>query len=283
MIYLITGATGDVGSKVVRELIRRGERPRVFVRDTAKARQQFGDAVDIFAGDLADSAALQRVLKGAHKLFLVNSGPCIPVLDELAAKAAKAAGTQHVVKLSSLDVEQHLAIGAWHEKGEAAIRAAEVPYTFLRPTGFLSNLLAWKHSIATEGVVRSSTGDGERPFIHTEDIAAVAVEALTTPKYIEESLPLTGPEALSFPKITVRIGAAIKRKLQFVPISDEEASRRFSATGVSEEETKAHVELWRAIREGRLSSITDGVRRVLGREPISLDQWLTENAAEFCK
>jgi len=282
VIYLITGATGDVGSKVVRELIRRGERPRVFVRDTAKVRRQFGDAVEVFSGDLADSAALERALEGAHKFFLVNSGPRIPALDELAAKAAKAAGTQHLVKLSSLDVEQHLAIGAWHENGEAAIRAAGIPYTFLRPTGFLSNLLAWRHSIATEGVVRSSTGDGKRPFIHTEDIAAVAVQALTTSKYVGESLPLTGPEALSFPEMTVRIGEAIKRKLQFVPISDEEASKRFSATGASAEETKAHVELWRAIREGRLASVSEGVRRVLGREPISLDPWLTENAAAFC-
>lgn len=50
-----------------------------------------------------------------------------------------------------------------HEQGEAAIRASGIASTFIRPTGFMSNLLAWAHAIKTEGVVRSSTGDGRRP------------------------------------------------------------------------------------------------------------------------
>lgn len=282
MKYLITGATGDVGSRVVRRLLERGDRPRIFVRNAARAHSQFGDRVDIFVGDLADSASLASALKGVDALFLVNSGPRIPALDEQAAKAARAANLRHLVKLSSLDVEQHLALGAWHERGEDAIRASGIPYTFVRPTGFMSNLLAWAHSIRTEGLVRSSTGDGRRPFIHPEDIAAVAVQALTAHEYYGKSLAITGPEAPSFPEITERIGAAIDRQLAFQPISDEEAGRRFSTTGASAEEIAAHIELWRAIREGRLAGVTDGVCRILGREPLGLDQWINENAAAFC-
>jgi uncharacterized protein YbjT (DUF2867 family) len=273
---------GDVGSKVVKQLLDQGDRPRVFVRDAAKAHALFVDRADIFVGDLGDSASLARALVGVEKLFLVNSGPRIPVLDELAATSAKAAGVQHLVKLSSLDVEQHLAIGAWHEKGEAAVRATGIPFTFVRPTGFMSNLLAWRHSIAGEGVVRSSAGNGKRPFIHSEDIAAVVVRALTTHDFVGKCLPLTGPESLSFAEVTAKIASAIGKPLRFEAISDEEAGRRFAATGASPEETAAHVELWRAIREGRVAAVTDGVRRVLGREPITLDQWLTENAAAFC-
>jgi uncharacterized protein YbjT (DUF2867 family) len=281
MTYLITGATGDIGSRVVSRLLSSSVRPRVFVRDAAKARAKFGGAVDIFVGDLADATSLERALAGTDSLFLVNSGPRIPGLDNLAATLAKAAGVQHIVKLSSLDVEQHLAIGAWHEQGEEAVRAAGIPFTFVRPTGFMPNLLAWSHSIVTEGVVRSSTGDGKRPFIHSGDIAAVAVQALITCEYIGQSLAITGPEALSFREVAARIGAAIGKPLRFEAISDEEAGHRFSATGASAEETRAHVELWQAIREGRLASVTDGIRRVLGREPIGLDQWLQENAAAF--
>ena len=281
MTYLITGATGDVGSKVVRHLLQRGERPRVFVRDSAKAQSQFGNTVDVFVGDLADSASLSAALDGVEAFFLVNSGPRIPVLDELAARAAKAAKVQHLVKLSSLDVEQSLAIGAWHELGEAAVRASGVPFTFVRPTGFMSNLLAWARSIRAEGIVRSSAGDGKRPFIHSEDIAAVSVRALTTRDYIGQALPITGPGALSFPEATTRIGNAIGRQLKFEQISDEEAGQRFSATGASREEILAHVELWRAIREGRLGTVTDMVERVLGRKPIGIDQWVQENAGAF--
>jgi uncharacterized protein YbjT (DUF2867 family) len=281
MKYLITGATGDVGSKVVKQLLQRGERLRVFVREAAKARAQFGDRVDVFVGDLSDRASLAAALNGIDAFFLVNSGPRIPALDELAAQTAKAAKVSHLVKLSSLDVEQSLAIGAWHERGEAAVRASGIPFTFVRPTGFLSNLLAWAHSIKAEGVVRSSAGHGKRPFIHSEDIAAVAVRALTTREYVGQALPITGPEALSFPEVTTKIGAAIGKELQFLPISDEEASRRFSATGASAEEVVAHVELWRAIRENRLATVTDVVQKLLGRQPISLDQWLLESASAF--
>ena len=281
MTYLITGATGDVGSKVVKQLIQRGERPRVFARNAEKAHAQFGDKVDIVSGDLSDAASLQRALAGVEKLFLVNSGPQIPALDGLAAQAAKTAGVRHIVKLSSLDVEQKLAIGAWHAKGEAAIRASGIRFTFVRPTGFMSNLLAWSRSIVAEGIVRSSTGDGKRPFIHSEDIAAVAVRALTADDYVGKALPITGPQSLSFAEITEKIGSAIGRQLEYRPVSDEEAGRRFSATGASPEEVAAHVELWRAIREGRVGATTNEVERILGRKPIALDQWLVENAPAF--
>lgn len=281
MSYLITGATGDVGSRVVECLLRRGERPRVFVRNETKARSRFGDRVDIFVGDLADPASLRPALEGVDALFLVNTGPQIPALDEAAAKVAKAAGVKHLVKLSSMDVQQGLAIGAWHERGEAAVRASGVPFTFVQPTGFMSNLLAWAPSIKAEGVVRASTGDGRRAFIHSDDIAAVATTALTTREYVGESLPITGPEALNYAEVTAKLGAAIGRQLRFQPISDEEARQRYAATGASSPETEAHVSLWRAIREGRLANITDNIERILGRKPIAMDQWAMENAGAF--
>lgn len=281
MTYLITGATGDVGARVVNQLVEQGERPRVFARDGAKALAKFGERVEIRTGDLGDEKSLTAALDRVEALFLVTSGPQIPFLDELAARAATAANAGYVVKLSSMDVEQSLAIGAWHERGEAAIRASRIPFTFLRPSGFMTNLLAWAGSIRAEGVVRTSTGDGKRAFIHSDDIAAVAVRALTCQGYVGKALALTGPEAVSFVEIAGMIGAAIGRQLRYETVSDEEARRRFQATGASVQETEAHVELWRAIREGRLGMTNDGVERVLGRKPIGLDRWVTENVGAF--
>jgi uncharacterized protein YbjT (DUF2867 family) len=281
MTYLVTGATGDVGARVVEQLLHQGERPRIFVRDAQKARTCCGDRVEVFVGDLAEPTSLRPALAGIDALFLVNSGPEIPVRDQAAAEAAKAAGVKRLVKLSSMDVEQGLAIGAWHEQGEAAVRASGIPFTFVQPTGFMSNLLAWAKSIQIEGIVRSSTGDGRRAFIHSADIAAVAVKALTTPEYTGESLPITGPEALSFAEATAKIGSVIGKRLAFETISDEEARQRYSAVSGSAAETEAHVALWRAIREDRLAKVTDNVERILGRKPITLDQWAKENAAAF--
>jgi uncharacterized protein YbjT (DUF2867 family) len=281
MTYLITGATGNVGSRVVERLIDHGERPRIFVRDAEKARARYGDQVDVFVGDLADAATLKVALSGADALLLVNSSPKLAEQDEAAAKAAKAAGVKHLVKLSSYDARQNVGTGVWHARGESAIRASGVGFTFVQPTGFMSNAIWWATSIKAEGVVRSPTGDGGIPFIHPEDIAAVIAKALTTREYDGESLPITGPEALSYAEMTAKIGAAIGKPVKFQPISEEQVRHEMIENGDSAEIVAAHLSIYRAIREGRLATVTDTLERVLGRKPITFDQWVQENAAAF--
>src|SRR6202041_352167 len=131
----------------------------------------------------------------------------------------------------------------------------------------------WAHSIRTESVVRSSTADGRRPFIHSEDIVSVCLAALLNDEYSGEALPITGPESLTFGAVTAIISEAIGRPLSYQVISDEEAGERYSKISGSQEETEAHVALWRAIREGHLATVTHDVERILGRKPITLAQW----------
>jgi uncharacterized protein YbjT (DUF2867 family) len=281
MTYLITGATGDVGARVVRQLAARNIRPRVLVRSAEKAHALFGESAEIRVGDLADTATTRSAMKGVDTLFLVNVGPEIPQRDEAAATVAREEGVRRIVKLSSLDVEHGLAIGAWHELGEAAIRASGVAFTFIRPSGFMNNLLAWAHSIKTEGIVRSSTGNGGRPFIHSEDIAAVSLAVLLDAEYAGRILSITGPKSLTFGDATQIIAHAIGKKLVYQAISDEEAGERYSRFSGSAQETEAHVALWRAIREGLLATATDEVEQTLARKPVPLEQWASENAQHF--
>ena len=145
----------------------------------------------------------------------------------------------------------------------------------------MTNLLAWAHAIKAEGVVRSSTGGGRRPFIHSEDIAAVSVAALLDEKFAGRTLSLTGPRSLTFGDATKIIAQTIGKALVYLPISDGEARERYSRLSGSPQETEAHVALWRAIREGRLAATTDGVELILGRSPITLEQWASENVHHF--
>lgn len=281
MKYLITGATGEIGSRVVMQLLERGIRPRVLVRSQEKARSFFGDRVDVFVGDLAEPSLTRSAIQGADVVFLVNVGPEIPQRDKATATISKEARVRKIVKLSSLDVERGLAIGAWHEQGEAKIREVGIPFTFVRPSGFMSNLLAWAHSIRTEGVVRSSTADGRRPFVHSDDIASVCVAALLIDEHTGKALPITGPESLTIREATAIISKAIGKPLSYQVISDEEARERYSEVSGSPEETEAHVALWRAIRQGQLAATTDCFERTLGRKPIALQQWAAENVRSF--
>ena len=281
MTFLITGATGAIGSRVVERLLARGDRPRIFVRDPEKARAHYGHRVDVVVGDLADSGSLQAALTGVDAVFLVNSGPELASRDAAVAKAGKAAGVKHLVKLSSMDAQQDVGTGTWHARGESAIRASGIVFTFVQPTGFMSNALEWATSIKAEGIVRAPTGGGRIPFIHPDDIAAVATKALTMPEYHGESLPITGPEALNYAEMAAKIGDAVGRTLRFEPISDEQERKHMTVGGTPTEIIAAHLSIYRAIREGRLATVTDNVARVLGQTSIAFDRWAQENAEAF--
>jgi len=279
--YLITGATGDIGSRVVNLLLNQGERPRVFVRDATKALTLYGDRVDIVVGDLTDEASMRTALRGIDALFLVNTGPELAQRDRMAAKIARTIGVKHIVKLSSMDVKHSVGTGPWHERGEAAIRESGVPFTFVQPAGFMSNALGWANSIKSEGTVRSCTGEGKIAFIHLDDIAAVALTALTMEGYDGESLPISGPEALSYREMTSKIGAALGKSLTFQTISEDQARQQLVSSGESSAVVEAHILLWRAIREGHLATVTGEVERVIGRKSITFEEWAVENAAAF--
>ncbi len=281
MTYLITGATGAIGSLVVDQLIARGERPRIFVRNEAKARALYGDKVDIFTGDLVDVTTLAPALHGADTLLLLNSGPNLAAQDEAAARAAKSAGVKYLVKLSSYDANENIGTGVWHAQGETAIRKSGIAFTFVQPSGFMSNAAYWAHSIERDAVVRSCTGDGKIPFIHPSDIAAVTVEALTSGKFLGESLTITGPEPLSYAEMTAKIGSAMGKTIRFEPISEDQVRLRMEQDGDSPADIEAHLSIYRAIRDGRLAKPTAVVKQVLRRAPLTFNHWLQENLAAF--
>lgn len=281
MTYLITGATGNIGVRVVERILAHGVRPRVLVRDAEKARRRFGDRVDIVVADLADETSLASVFAGVDSLFLINCGVDLATRDAVAAKVAKAAGIKHIVKLSSTDARSDIGTGPWHARGESAIRASGIPLTVLRCAGFMSNALGWATSIQRDAIVRTATGDGKIPFIHPDDIAEVAVEVLRTRSHLDETLELTGPEALSYAQMTERLGAAVGKSLTLQAISDEEAHDGAVARGEPAPMVAALVSIWRAIREGRSAGVTSDVERTLGRGPLRFEQWAQENAADF--
>jgi uncharacterized protein YbjT (DUF2867 family) len=104
---------------------------------------------------------------------------------------------------------------------------------------------------------------------------------LTTKAYVGQSLPITGPEALSYAEMAAKIGAGLAKVITLQQISEEEVRLQMLASGDSPEDVAAHLSIYRGIREGRLASVTDTVERVLGRKPISFDEWVQQNVAVF--
>jgi hypothetical protein len=95
------------------------------------------------------------------------------------------------------------------------------------------------------------------------------------------TLPITGPEVSSYADMTAKISAEIGKPIQFQAISDEDARQQQIAWGAPEPLVEARLSIFRAIRNGHLATVTDTVKRVLGRKPITFDQWVQENIAVF--
>ena len=282
MKCLVIGATGNIGSRVTQRLIARGEHPSVFVRSAKKAKTLFGAEVDIHVGDLEKPrSSLAAALAGVDGTFLVSDGPDLDARDRTVAFAAKSAGVRHVVKLSTLDVHTGVGTGPWHARGEAAVRDIGVAFTFIQAAGFMLNALGWADSIRAEGVLRSSTGTGKIAFIHPDDIADVAMAALTTRDHDGQSLVITGPEALSYGEMAATIGVAIGKQIGYEEISDKQAYAGVVGWAGKGRCADALVDIWRAVREGRLATVSDGVKQVIGRKPIPFDRWAQENADAF--
>ncbi|MES1184631.1 MAG: SDR family oxidoreductase [Myxococcales bacterium] len=282
MKYLIFGGTGNIGSRVAQRLIARGEQPSVFTRDAKKAKALFGDQVEIRLGDLEKPrSSLADALAGIDGVFLVTDGPDLDLRDRAVAGAAKSAGVRHVVKLSTLDVHSGVGTGPWHARGEAAVRESGLTFTFIQAAGFMSNALGWSHSIRERGVLRTSTGQGKIAFIHPDDIADVATAALLTRDHDGKALVITGPEALSYGEMATTIGGAIGKRVRFEEISDEQAYASVVRWAGKGPYADALVDIWRAVREGRLATVSDGVPQILGRRAISFARWAEENANTF--
>ena len=122
---------------------------------------------------------------------------------------------------------------------------------------------------------------GKIAFIHPDDVAAVATASLTTRDYDGQSLVVTGPKPLSYGEMAATIGRAIGKSVGFEEITDEQAYARTIKWAGEDAYADALVDIWRAVREGRLDTVTDGVKQITGREPIPFAQWASENAASF--
>ena len=220
-MLLITGATGNIGLELVRELDSTGAEFRVLVRDPARAAGLTGRA-ERAVGDLDDPATLKAAFTGADALFLLTQGIGTARTDHAVA-AARAAGVRRIVHLSSSNVlgDPMPAMGRWHHEREEIIRGSGIPATFLRPGGFMTNALDWTGTIREGGYVLDPVGPGRYAPIDPADIAAVAAVVLTGEGHQGAEYVLTGDESFTVAEqvrvIAETVGRAIEVRTAATP------------------------------------------------------------------
>jgi len=274
-MIVVTGATGNVGGNVVRQLLDAGERVRAVTRSPGAARLPAG--VEVVGGDLTEPSTLAGVFDGAERMFLFP----VPATVESVAELARASGVRRVVLLSSGAAADQgdNPIAVMHRTVERALENSGLDWTFVRPGGFATNTLSWAPSVRAEGVVRAPYPDASVNPIHEADIAAVATTALLEDGHVGARYPLTGPASTTQAEQVRAIGAAIGRDVRFEEQTPEQA-RRAMVGYLPAPIADILLSYW-ASAVGSPAPVLPTVEQVTGRPARSYAEWAVDHAEDF--
>lgn len=275
-MFLIAGASGNVGSELVRALAGEGARVRALTRSGQQAELPRG--VEAVAGDLNEPRSLATALAGVQAAFLLPGYGDMPGV----LAAARESGVERVIQLSGASAasgDMSNAITAYMVRSESAVKDSGLLWTILRPTAFMANALRWLPQLSDGNVIRAPFADVRTAAVDPFDIAAVAAEALRNHGHEGRTYQPTGPESL-LPADQVRILAQVLgRDLRFEAQPDEEA-RAEMAKSTPAEYIDAFFDFYVT---GTLdeSQVRTTVKDVTGSEPRSFEQWATAHADAF--
>jgi len=284
MTILVTGATGNVGSKVVAELLARGAGVRAFVRDPDRAAALLGDDVELAVGDFADRDSLRRALEGADRLFLACSNvPCQVDYEIGAIEAAKAAGVTRLVKLSvsAAAADSPLVFARWHGLIERHLARSGLPAVRVCPGFLMSTLLMAADAIRATGQIHSPAGRARIAMVHPRDVAAAAAVTLTEDGHEGGRYVLNGPRAITYEEVAALLSEATGRRIDFIDVPEDAAHQAMLDGGTPPAVADFLVRLFRALRQGLDEKTSDTVRALTGAEPRGFAEFAREHAAAF--
>ena len=282
-MILITGASGTVGRAVLAEVARSGEKHRAMYRskeDAAKAPT----GTEAIIADFSDKASLVPALRGVESVYLVCSPiPALVQLEGNAIEASEAAGVRRIVLNSALRAGDYAkSFPSWHRKVEEKLKGTKLRCCILRPNSFLQNVLTYyAPSIRTQGAFYGAMGDARTSYVDVRDIAVVAAKALRGGDHDGKTYELNGPEALTCAEVAEKISRHARIAARYVDIPAEAQRKAMMDQGMPEWQVTALLELQEYYTGGKGGTLDGVLEGLLGRPPITMDQFLEEFAGEF--
>ena len=282
----VMGATGKIGGEVVKALRANGAAFRCIVRDPTAARVKLNGDVALVPGDLSDPDSLVAAFDGLDWLFLVcGLYPNLAQLEANAIAAAKRAGVSMIVKSSAAEPmiadDSPTPIGRQHMPAEHALKQSGLEWTILRPTFLMQNSLSQSARVINEGKLAMPVKpDVAISFIDTRDIGASAAAVLTESGHERRTYTLTGVR-LNLGEAIDTFSRTLGREIEYAFVPEETARSNMDQHGMPEWMKEHFLGVGKLLSEGRLSELTDDVRRITGRDPHDYASFVSNNAKAF--
>ncbi len=287
MSILVTGATGTVGSRVVRKLSARGLKPRVLSRSLEKARRMFPEAVPV-EGDLRTLGSHPDLFGGAAQLVLITPLSHTEAEEgEAALDGARRAGVRHVVFMSVHQVERGAHIPHFRSKIRIADKARALGFelTEIMPNNFFQNDEWYRDAIVEWGVYPQPIGTKGISRVDAEDIAEGIVRALTVADLRGGRYPLAGPEPLTGDAVAHYYTRALDRPVRYAG-DDLDAWAQQARQVLPDWLVADLVTMYRFFQQEGLAAADTELNqqaRLLGREPRRFEDFAAEKRREWLK
>ena len=276
---LVTGATGTVGSDVLRGLAgREGIQVRAAVRDSSKAAALAGPGVEVALFDYSKPETLAPACHGVDTIFMVSPfAPDGVAQSSALLDVARAAGVKHVVKLSVTHSVRGITVGHWHAAIDDALKKSGMAWTILLPGGFMQNFVETS-APQRDGGLYLPAGDAKATFIDTRDIAAIAVKALAEPGHQGKEYALTGPEALTYAEVAAIMSEVSGRQIHYVNVPEAAARQAMLGAHLPEWLVDVILELNAWSKAGGAVEINSTVQDLLGRPATTFREFARDYA-----
>jgi uncharacterized protein YbjT (DUF2867 family) len=287
---LITGASGNVGSEVVRHLSssRKDINIKAAGHSVESVRKviRSDDRIEPTELDYDKPDTLRQALKGVQKLFLLTpfQSDMVELSSNMLKEVKNAGNINHIVKLSVMgaDAEPGITGGRLHRQAEKMIEDSGISFTFLRPNFFMQNFVNFlSQMIREQGSFYLPAGDGKVSFVDIRDIAAVAVQALTNNYHSKKAYTITGQEAISYEDAAKILSEQVGKNISYVNVSEEQTREGMKSMGMNEWFINSMMELYDITRMGYASQVSSAIEEITGRKPISFSQFARDYAESF--
>ncbi len=278
MTILVTGATGTIGTQLIKELQQANA-------NFAVMSSKPSSLANARLGDFNNTASLIEAFKEVDTLFVLL--PLVANKLELAANvasAAKAAGVKHIVRSSGAgaDSSSHFALPRLQGSVDDILRATGITCTFIQPAGFMQNYATFLADQVRNGTIYAAHGDAKKSMVDARDIAAVAAKILLSPQgHAGKIYTLTSNDSQTESESAEIISKEIGKPVKYQAISQEDAIAGMKQWGMPEFMIDIMGSLFQIVAAGYASGTSNDVKSILDREPISFVEFVKDYKATW--